>query len=177
MSIEVWVEAPGYEGVYYVSNISRVKKVCNNGKVIIRKPRVNHNGYLDINLSLHGKKKKFSLHRLVWEAFNGPIPEGMLVNHINEDKTDNRLENLNLMSLQENIRYGTGIARRSKTLMNNPLKSKPVNQYNLEGELIKQYPSIMEACRSTGISFKNIQSVCSGYPHRITAGGYLWTYA
>ena len=173
---EIWVDVPGYEGVYYISNLGRIKKLYKNGKVLFRKPRVNHRGYFDINLSINGKKKKYLVHRLVWEAFNGPIPEDMQVNHINEDKSVNRLDNLNLMSLLDNVRYGTGIKRRSKTLMNNSLKSKPVNQYNLEGELIKQYQSIMEASRITGVSFKNIQSVCAGYPHRLTAGGFKWRF-
>ena len=58
----------------------------------------------------------FLVHRLVWEVFNGPIPDEMTINHISEDKANNRLENLELMTMKDNCNYGTRNERISKNL-------------------------------------------------------------
>lgn len=89
-------------------------------------PQLNWNGYYKIVLTKDGKKTPCRLHRLIWEAFNGPIPEGKEVNHINEVKTDNRVENLNLMTRKENINHGTCIKRRTETYKKTYLKKKAV---------------------------------------------------
>ena len=91
---EIWMPIFGCEG-YEVSKIGSVRSLdyLHTGKAKILKPQKTHNGYLQVYLYKDGKLKGFKVHRLVWEAFNGPIPEGMQVNHLNEDKTDNRLEN------------------------------------------------------------------------------------
>lgn len=69
-------------------------------------------GYVQVRLKCtDGNKKVFFWHRVIWTHFNGTIPEGLQVNHINEDKTDNRLCNLNLMTPKENTNWGTGHER------------------------------------------------------------------
>ena len=99
---------------YFVSNTGnvysqRVSKRHNpNGKMYELKPWDKHpSGYINVGMyNEAGVKNKtyFRLHRLVWEAFNGEIPEGMTIDHINNDKQDNRLENLQLMTLGDNVR-------------------------------------------------------------------------
>ena len=180
---EIWRNVLGYEGKYMVSNLGRVKSIDRlveysggytkhkPGKRM--KPYLLRKGYLRVALSKNGKRKSFLVHRLVWEAFNGPIPEGMQVNHINEVKTDNRLENLNLMTNKENCNWGTKRARQSAYFTNGPT-SKPVLQYDLNGILVKEWPSIAEAKRILGISAGNIYSVCQ--KKRKRAGGYVWAY-
>lgn len=113
MSEEIWKPVVGYEGLYEVSSEGRVRslnyKKQNRIQVLVQ----NYSRkYPYLLLCKDGKIKTHLVHRLVWEAFNGPIPDGMQVNHINEVKTDNRLENLNLMTPKENINWGTGIERR-----------------------------------------------------------------
>lgn len=73
---------------------------------------VNKKGYVQVGLKCtDGKNRMFQYHRVIWFAFNGPIPEGYEINHLDENKQNNRLSNLSLTSHIENIRYGTGIER------------------------------------------------------------------
>ena len=94
------------------------------------KPYLHSDGYLNIKLSDNdGNLKTYLHHRVVYESVTGqPIPEGMDVNHINEDKSDNSFENLNLMTRKENINFGTHNERVRKANTNNPKKSKQVAQ-------------------------------------------------
>lgn len=91
MKIEYWKPIPGYEGLYLVSDLGRIKSLNyrRTGKEQVLKPVKDRDGYLRIDLCNDGKVK-FKVHRLVWFAFNGPIPEGYEINHINEIPWDNR---------------------------------------------------------------------------------------
>ena len=116
MEEEIWKDIVGYEGLYQVSNTGKIKSLNYNhtGREKILKQRLFNRGYLYVGLWKNGKQKYFSVHRLEYEAFYGEIPKGMQVNHINEIKTDNRLENLNLMTPKENTNWGTAIQRRAE---------------------------------------------------------------
>ena len=145
------------------------------GKWKLLKPYVKDNrvGYLIVNLCCNGKSKKCRLHRLVWEAFNGPIPEGMHVNHINEDPKDNRLCNLNLLTPKENNAWGTHKQREVAT------KSKQyrVLQFTLDGEFVKQWESPVDVERNAGYNSSCISNCCRGVTHCKSAYGYVWKYA
>ena len=94
----------------------------------------------------------------------------MQVNHINENKTDNRLENLNLLTPKANVNWGT----RNKKIK---IKlSKPVLQYDLEGNFIKEWPSATEAARQLGFLKASISSCCKKIPYYKTAYGYIWKF-
>lgn len=180
---EEWRDIPNYEGFYRVSNLGRVKSLerfrkgendsLASVKERILKPSINHKGYYQVILCKQSIKKKYYVHRLVWSAFNGQIPKNMQVNHINEIKSDNRLSNLNLMTAKENCNWGTGIERCTKKNINGK-KSKTVLQYDLQDNLIKEFPSIMQAHRELGFSQGNINKCCKG--KRKTAYGYKWRY-
>lgn len=106
---ENWLKIKGYDG-YEVSDLGRVRSLNylgNTGKVKVLKLVDTRNGYLVVNLCKNGKPKKFLVHRLVVEAFIGPIPRGMVVNHLNEIKTDNRLVNLEITTYKKNNNHGT----------------------------------------------------------------------
>lgn len=178
---EVWKPVPNYEGLYDVSNFGRVKsldrlvnakggsKMCKKGKFL--KPRITNDGYTEVHLSKDNKGKMLRVHRLVCEAFNGPIPEGMQVNHINEIKTDNSLWNLNLMTNQENCNYGRHNFNVSKSKINGS-QSSGVRQLTLDYQLVCVWPSMAEAERQTGISHANISNCCNGKQKQ--ANGFLW---
>jgi hypothetical protein len=110
--IEIWKPVIGYEGLYEVSNLGRVKslKYLKIGKEKILKERI-HQGYNRVILFKNGIGKEHSVHRLVWNAFNGDIPKGLVINHLNEIKSDNRLCNLEMCTPKENSNYGTGKVR------------------------------------------------------------------
>ena len=170
---EIWKDIPNYEGWYKVSNYGRIKSLIRNTNNQYRKTerilKINTSGkYYRICLYKDSIKKYYLVHRLVWEAFNGPIPEGMQVNHINEVKTDNRLLNLNLMTCKENINWGTATERRTIK------RSKRVIQLDLNGNFIKEYTSLSNVGRETSYYFQNISKCCLGKIP--TAYGYIWKY-
>ena len=97
------------------------------------------------------------------------------VNHKSEIKTDNRPENLEWCDRVYNVNFGTAMKRKTEKQINRKDQSKPVNQYTLQGELIKQYPSQGEAARQTGVPKQNISQNCQN--KRPSAGGFKWEYA
>lgn len=148
MDSEVWRDIPGFEEYYQASNLGRIrskfrviysldKRVCAYYGRILKLRNIGR-GYLGLNLAINGTIVTKSVHRLVWSAFNGPIPEGMQINHINEDKTDNRLENLNLMTPKENTNWGTGIKRRAKST-SNKMKGMHLYEENPKARTIMEY--------------------------------------
>ncbi|MBO5957127.1 MAG: NUMOD4 motif-containing HNH endonuclease [Bacteroidales bacterium] len=110
MKTEIWKDVLGYEGLYKVSNLGRVKRIWREKERIL-KLRDNGTGYYRVELCENGKRKGLSVHRLVVEAFLYKIPNGSVVNHINEIKTDNRLENLEICTIKENNSHGTRTTR------------------------------------------------------------------
>lgn len=180
---EIWKDIPGYEGLYQVSNLGRIKSLdrkykCKNGlertiKGKIMSPGYNYH-YLQVRLNKNFEKKMFMVHRLMWETFNGSIPEDMEVNHIDENKTNNCLENLNLLSHKDNINWGTHNERVSETMTNGKL-SKQVIQLSKNNEILHFYPSVCQAARETGIGQAHISLCCLGKQGK--AGGYIWKFA
>lgn len=180
---EEWKDIPGFEGLYQASNLGRVKSLKRfrkgkndclaSVKERIKKSVIDRYGYYRVVLCKNSIKKAYLVHRLVFEAFNGSIPEGLQVNHINEIKTDNRLENLNLMTAKENTNWGTGIERSTKKRINGKC-SKPVLQYDLNDNLVKEYPSIRQVERETGFANQHISACCKGKLKQ--AYGYIWEY-
>lgn len=170
---EEWRDVPGYEGKYRVSDKGNVEG-CRNGMWHMLKPYVKEKrrGYLIVHLHKDGKSKYYRLHRLVWEAFNGPIPEGMHVNHMNEKVEDCRLENLNLLTPKENNAWGTHTQRSVETRE----KRKRVLQYDLEGNLLREWNSPVDVERNTGYNRSNIASCCCRRKHYNTAYGFIWRY-
>ena len=120
---EEWRPVVGYEGLYEVSDRGRVRSLDRtvgtyygervmSGRVLISSPFTS--GYLRVGLCGVGRMKCRRVHRLVMESFVGEIPDGMQVNHVNGDKADNRLANLEYVTPRENIRHGmaTGLIRK-----------------------------------------------------------------
>ena len=175
--VEIWKDIKGYEKLYQGSNLGRIRSMRYGKSRILRQHKVK--GYLNVGLYKDGIAKTLLVHRLVWEAFNGEIPEEYEINHINEDKSDNRLENLNLMTPKENINWGTGNYRRSCKLKGKKRNdvsiylSKPVLQYTLTGEFVREYSSLSECCKINGYrSCSHISECCKG--KRKTYKGYIW---
>lgn len=115
MEKEIWKDIKGYEGYYQVSNLGRVKslerkywnvvnKTYSTFKEKIMKQSLDTNGYKIISAQKNRRKRTRTVHQLVAEAFLGHIPCGMklVVNHINFIKTDNRVENLEIVTVREN---------------------------------------------------------------------------
>lgn len=170
---EEWRDIAGYEGLYQVSNLGRVKSLnyMHTGNEKIRKTKKNK-GYLQVSLWKNGKAHHTYVHRLVAETFIPNIKNLPQVNHIDENKENNRVDNLEWCDQKYNLNYGTRIERILEH-RTGPHKSKPV--LCIETGVV--YHSAMEASRQTGASQGNINSCCNGRYGYKTAGGYHWRYA
>ena len=178
MKNEEWRDVVGYEGLYQVSSEGRVKSLerkvphCSGGERIqkerILKPVVRGDGYLKVDLCAGGKPKRFLVHRLVCEAFHDNPENKLDVNHINENKTDNRACNLEWCTRIENCNHGTRNVRMAIA------KSRPIAQYTLNGKLLKVWPSAKEVGSQTGFSRGNICKAAKGRYKQ--AYGYIWKY-
>ncbi len=190
---EQWRDIAGYEGYYQISSSGRVKSVeryiqdsygMKSPYRIpprILKPKQTSNGYLFVHLAMYGKIRPCRIHRMVAEAFI-PNPDRLpTVNHKNEDKTDNRVENLEWCTQAYNNEYGTR-AQRSQMSQK---QRRPVTMFTLDGTPLQTFPTLVEAARhivSTGLSGSvkiadnNIRAVCHHRPKRHTAYGHRWEF-
>lgn len=133
----------------------------------------NGDGYLSSKLTDdNGIQHRWLIHRLIWTAVNGEIPEGMQINHIDENTLNNSIYNLNLMTAKENNNWGTRTQRASLKKFNHPQRSKPIVALQ-DGNIKMYFPSTMEAQRM-GFSQGNIGSCCNG--KRLTHKGYSWLF-
>lgn len=193
MEEEIWRDIPGYEGLYQASNLGRVRSLDrfeeflnNNGKISTRhrkgrilRPR---HGRAQVTFAKDGVLSYPIVSRIVYSAFNGPIPEGMQVNHINEDFSDNRLENLNLMTPKENTNWGTGIRRRAKSaslkmkgryLYDKNPNSKSVMEYNRDGVPVCVWLTIKAAAEYHNKSCSSIMLILAGKRKSLKDGTYF----
>lgn len=170
---EIWKEVKGYEGIYEVSNLGKIKSlerviVCKNGttrtvKSKILHPKKSNSGYLEVNLI---NKMKY-VHRLVATAFIPNIENKPTVNHKDENKTNNKATNLEWMTDYENVNYGTGKQRRVEKYR------KKVFQYTMDGKFVREWDCSV-SCAESGFSPCNIRRCCHGQysQHK----GYKWSY-
>ena len=174
MTKEVWRDIVGYEGYYQVSDQGRVKSLERKnsyGRTVkerILKPAVKPTGYVEVNLYAGGKQKALTVHRLVCQAFHENPDNKSDVNHINENKTDNRACNLEWCTRKENCNHGSRNERVAKAL------SKPVGQYTSDGELVKIWPSAIEVQRQAGFNHGYICETANGKNKQ--AYGFIWEY-
>lgn len=182
--MEEWRDIEGYEGLYQVSNEGRVKSLNYNKtkKEKILKPTSNR-GYLMVNLHNEGRKKYCQIHRLVANAFIENPNNLPQVNHKDEDKTNNHVENLEWCDSSYNCNYGTRNQKISEKGLNKK-NSKTVYQYTLDGELVNVYPSTKE-CGRQGFYDANVSHCCNGgyfsqkrgkWINYKTFKGYRWSY-
>lgn len=179
MNIEHWAFIPGFEGFYMVSDLGKIKSVkrivyFKNGHYQsvpekILKQHKNKRGYYSVMLSKDGVERRFYIHRLVWETFKSEIPDGYEINHLDENKNNNALSNLSLVTHKENENWGTKRYRQAIT------QSKTVYQYDLNNNFIREWLSGTEIERQLGFAQRNISACCRGKRLK-TAYGYIWRY-
>lgn len=170
MSKLQWKDVVGYEGLYQVSNTGMVRSArrqgAPGGAITLKE---NQDGYLRAKLCKSGLDRRFMVHRLVYEAFVGHINDGLEINHIDENKKNNNVENLEAISHLKNIKHGTGVQRCAKA------HHKPVRQYTMDGEFVAEYPSRKAATEATGVLGSGISLSAHGQISH--SGGYVWRYA
>lgn len=162
----IWKPVVGFEKYYLVSDSGQVQS---RRRYSALKPKIDRYGYKAVTLSVNGKHYHRTVHRLVAQAFI-PNPDNLpTVNHINEDKTDNRVCNLEWVSIADNDNHGTRNERMADTKCR-----LPVEQVSEDG-VIAVYKGVKDASRKTGINRCDIALCCKNI--RKTAGGYRWRYA
>lgn len=180
---EEWRDVVGYEGLYKVSNLGRVKSVVrkhsktknqhtNNSRII--KQQLGNSGYLSVHVSANGKRALLLVHRQVCLAFCDNKENLPCVNHKDENKLNNMVENLEFCTHKYNSNYGTRNDRILATLKSNSKYSKKVFQYTKKAELVREWDNIHEISESKTIRHV-IYKCCirkrnSGY-------GYLWRFS
>lgn len=164
---ELWCPIKGYEGFYGVSDQGRVRSL-KFGKERILKPARDDCGYLVVNLYKNRERKMYYVHRLVSQAFipnTNNLPE---VNHKDENKENNSVQNLEWCTDKYNTNYGTRNQRVSEKL------SKPVLQYEKSGAFVKEWKSMIDVQRNLNYSQGHISKCCTGKLK--SAYGFIWKY-
>ena len=183
--IETWRDAIGYEGLYQVSNLGRVKSLsryidrCDypfySKERILRHGVMPKHRYSIVILYKNKKRETVYIHRLVGEAFI-PNPENKpQIDHIDTIRTNNRVENLRWVTRSENLSNPITNDRMSKVGKKKgqqDVRSKRIGQYTLDGDLIKIWIGINEIRRRTG--FTNVSSCCNGRYKQ--SNGFIWKY-
>ena len=175
---EIWRPVPGYEGIYEVSSLGRVKSLArktNNQygkKDLIMSPGWinNKKGYLFVWLCKDGRRTRYSVHRLVATVFI-PNPLNLpFINHKDCNPQNNQVENLEWCDAKYNINYGERNKKTAKAL------SRKVYQYDkTTGELLATYDSALDAEEKVpGVWAGNIGKCCSG--NLKSTGGFKWSH-
>lgn len=183
---EIWKDIKGYENLYQISNLGNVrslsfgaKNIQRSNKIKLLKPSRNNCGYYKVQLYNKGTSKMFYVHRLVADAFIPKIEGKDQVNHIDGNKANNIMDNLEWCSASDNQKHAiiNGLRASSPMLGKTGLlnhKSKPILQYKTDGTFVKRWDSITEASIFLRCNTSIIWRCLSG--KRKTAKGYLWKY-
>ena len=189
--MEIWKDIKGYEGLYQVSSLGNVRSLdtminCKGAKNIdkhlrkgkVLKKYIGTSGYYTINLSKNSKIKVYRVHRLIANAFIPNINNLPLINHKDGNKLNNNINNLEWCTYaynnKEAYRIGLKVGAEKGKYGKYSKFSKPLLQYSVNGELIKEWENAEQVKRELGYCPENIRNVCNG--RRKIANGYIWKY-
>lgn len=163
---EEWRPVVGYEGLYEVSNLGRIRRVR------LMSPTIKKHGYVQVSLmDAHGVRKSYRLHRLVAEAFISNPDSKPQVNHRDENTLNNRADNLEWATPAENTNYGS---RTERAMAKNGSRT-PILQIDPHSlAVVAEYRSQSAAAKATGIGLSSINACLRGVQKH--AGGYIWQY-
>lgn len=179
MKKEIWTPVIEFEELYEVSNLGRIR---NKKTKKIKKQRLGNIDYKTVALSKKGKTYIKTVHRLVLNSFVGTNDKSLTVNHKDHNKLNNNLDNLEYMTHEENIQdawksgiYDSRVKKQKENMINNKIRSRAVNQYDLDNNFIKRWDSIIDACDYYGWGRNgHISDCCNGKSKQ--SHGYIWKY-
>lgn len=177
LGFEFWKDIPGFEGSYQESTYGRTKSLNYNhtGRAQILKQVLNKKfQYYYVNLVKDGVAKQLRNARLVGLTFLSNIHNYPQINHKNECRTNDNVENLEWCTAGYNTNYGGHNQRAAQNKINHPSLSKPVLQIDKKGNVIAEFPSAREAYRLFGYNSVHIDECCRG--ERKTHMGYIWKF-
>lgn len=167
---ETWKDIRGFEGHYQISDKGRIKSIIRKNRLSERilSPYMTKRGYLQVKLCIRGTTFPLSIHRAVAECFI-PNPNNLpQINHKDENKKNNNVENLEWCTNTYNNMYGTVKERRTFTC------SKGVLQKDLDEKVVGDFKSLNEAVKCTGYTKSSIAKCCRGESE--TYKGFIWKY-
>ena len=168
----IWEEIINYKGQYRISSDGQVFSVKRD---IIMKPQTDKDGYLYISLCFDGIKQKHKIHRLVAEAFIPNLNNLPEVNHLDFNRQNNNINNLEWSTCKDNIRHSSTKGRYSNNYGSKHWLHKVVQQIDATtNKIIAEYFGTREAERITSICHSSIGKVCNQKAK--LAGGYIWRY-
>lgn len=186
---ETWKDVIGYESLYQVSNLGRIKSLsrkfnCNKGMRFIKdkilKPQLDYHGYHRIELSKFGKTKKYFIHQLVAMAFIPNPNREKIINHKDGNKINNQPNNIEWCDYSYNEKYSYRVLGKKTTcpgkgkFAENSSQSKPITQYSKSGKIIAHYVSLKSACDYIEGVYSSIAKAAQGT--RNTYRGFVWKY-
>lgn len=170
---EIWKNILGYEN-YQVSNLGRIKSLNYNktkhSKIL--KPDIRKD-YLSITLYKNGIRNRFQVHRLVAINFLPNINNFPCVNHIDGNKQNNRVDNLEWCTYKQNIEHAIKTDLRNFNMGKNP-NAKKINQYDMQGAFIKQWDCMKTITNELKISRYVIHKCCIGASKSVN--DFIWRY-
>lgn len=180
---EIWKDIEGFEGLYQVSNLGRVKSLerINEGKKTVKlKEKIlrqspDGKGYMMVWLYYNKKRKTCKVHRLVAQAFIPNPNNKPQIDHINGNNQDNYVENLRWCTSKENFHNPISYKRNSESKFGyKNHHSRAISQYSLDMILIREWDCINDACRELGVNHSHISQCCN--LKRKYAYGFIWRY-
>ena len=185
---EEWKDILNYEGMYQVSNLGKVRSldrirrngvndsdICIQKGQMLKQAKQKASGYMFVSLSKNGITKGFTVHRLVAQAFIPNPNRYGCVNHKDENRQNNRVDNLEWCTYKYNNNYGTKIQRYKQTMRSNC--GRKINQYDLEGNFIRKWDSVIEAEEYLNKKRASV-GICSCCKGKLKKSyGYRWEYA
>ena len=175
---EIWKDITGYEGLYQVSNLGKVRSLRYKNRDEVRELYLKpHNrGYLQVELHKDGTRKMFTVHRLVAMAFVNGYADDLIVNHIDENKQNNAATNLEWCTSLYNSQFYKERHPEKLSAHRGPNKNvRPVNQISTDGQIVKTWRSSRDVMRELGWSDWSVSECCRG--NRKSAYGFIWRYA
>lgn len=180
---EIWKDVVGFEDYYQVSNLGNVRSkdrevntwhgvILKRGRIL--KQSIGKNGYYSVCFQVQNKKKSYSVHRMVAQAFIPNLDNMPYINHKDENKLNNNIENLEWCTAKYIINYGTCKERRNQTKRETSNLFKVTMQYNLDGTFVKEWKSTKEIERELGFSNQGVSACCRGI--RKSFNGFIWKY-
>ena len=173
---EIWKDVLGYENLYLVSNFGRIKSLYHKNKIM--QVYTNQQGYSIVRLHKNKKRTGLLLHRIVAKAFIPNPNNKPEVNHIDGNKLNNCVNNLEWVTSSENTihAYNNKLLSRDFFGSLNIPRRKKVIQLDTNYNIINIYASLTEAGKCTGIKTSNISSCCLHKYRYKTAGGFIWIF-
>lgn len=187
----MWKEIPWTKGAYSASDEGYIKSNDRLGvdgrrlKGIVLKPWLGNHGYLMVNLLVEGKSYRCLVHRLVAEVFIAEVSSNMEIDHKDGDKLNNAANNLEWVTRKENLRRAKNLGliivserqkelRKQISVIGREKNKKSILQFSLDGNLIKTYAAVLDACRENGYEPSALSRAASGKQN--TSYGYLWRW-